>query len=241
MKILGIIPARGGSKGLTKKNIVEVRGKPLIAWTIEEALKVQEIDRLICSTDDKDIANAAKSYGCEVPFMRPKELSMDRVKVVGSVLHAIEWFEKKGTYYAVAITLPGTPPLRTGEDIKNALHEYTAKNLKSLFGICECERPPYWAYTISDSKKVNPLFGMEKMNAQRQTLPKTYRPNGALYINDVKSLKEYKDFKKPCLTGFVMEQLHSVDIDSEIDILFAEFLMKNKGVLRSDQLKKRLS
>lgn len=238
MKILGIIPARGGSKGITKKNIVEVNGKPLIAWTIKEALKVPEIDRLICSTDDEDIANVAISYGCEVPFMRPKELSMDRVRVVGSVLHAIEWFENEGICYDITITLPCTSPLRTSEDIKKALHEYTTKNLKSLFGICECERPPYWTYTISDSNKVDPVFGMGKMG-QRQTLPKTYRPNGALYINDVKSLKKYKDLKEPSITGFVMEQLHSVDIDSEIDILFAEFLMKNNEILRSNQQKKK--
>ncbi|MCM8761209.1 MAG: acylneuraminate cytidylyltransferase family protein, partial [Candidatus Omnitrophica bacterium] len=119
--ILAIIPARGGSKGLPRKNVKDLAGKPLIAWTIREALKCGCIDRVIVTTDDKEIANISARYGAEIPFLRPKRLSLDRTETIDVILHAINWLRDEGCDYDVVVVLQPTSPLRVAGDITSAL------------------------------------------------------------------------------------------------------------------------
>jgi CMP-N-acetylneuraminic acid synthetase len=228
MKILVIIPARGDSKGFPSKNLYSLAGKPLIAFTIENALKVSGIEKVICSTDDKKIAHTASSFGCEVPFTRPAELAKDRAKLTDVVLHALDWFEERGEDYDVVITLQCTSPLRTSKHIEKALDQFKERKLNSLISVCEFEHPIYWAYDLLESNKLNPVFDVEKANSQRQSLPKAYRPNGAIFINDTRVFRKCNGFYNADTAAFVMDIKDSIDIDDKNDITLAEFLISKQ-------------
>ena len=131
--ILGLIPARGGSKGLPRKNIRPLLGKPLIAWTIEQALASEYLDRVVVSTDDEKIAEISRKYGAKVPFMRPKESAADEARRIDVVLHAIDWMEKNDNSYDLIMLLQPTSPLRTSEDIDKAIKLFISKKADSLF------------------------------------------------------------------------------------------------------------
>ncbi len=225
MSTIGIIPARGGSKTIPRKNLRMLCGKPLIAWTIESARKASKLDRLICSTDDEEIAAVARKYGCEVPFMRPKELARDRVQIIAPTLHALEWFIERGEKYDTVVMLQCTSPFRTGKHIDGAIEEYRARKKASLISVSESDAPPYWLYTMTGEHELTPLFSDGRSGSQRQALPTTYKPNGAIFVNDADTLKKHQDFLKPKAFGFVMDRKYSLDIDCEDDWQYAEYLI----------------
>lgn len=225
-KILAIIPARGGSKTIKDKNIYPLLGKPLIGWTIHEAQKLPFIDRLVCSTDSEIIASVAGEFKCDVPFIRPPKLSIDTIAVNDSLLHAIEWYENKGEYFDILLLLHCTSPFRTHIHIQQALKKFIETKADNLISLCEFEIPPFWAYTMNENEKIDFLFEKEKARSQRQNLPKTYHPNGAIYISKINTFKQTKDFLTPAPIGFVMDKTSSVDIDTENDINYAEFLLR---------------
>lgn len=236
MKILGIIPARGGSKGIPRKNLRNFAGRPLIARTIEEALKVSAIDRLICSTDDSKIASVARSYGCEVPFMRPKALAGNSVPAIDVLLHALDRLEKEGDVFDAVIYLQCTSPLRMSGHITGAIKRYMDSGAKSLVSVCESEHTPFWTYTIDGGRRLRRIIKGQYASVCRQDLPKAYRSNGAIYINDVKTIRRTRDFYKPAPMPFLMDRLHSIDIDSEVDLDIAELfltMMKDRKMKRS--------
>ena len=234
MKILSIIPARGGSKGLPGKNIKELSGKPLIGWTIEAALNSSKIDRVICSTDDAQIASVAESFHCEVPFIRPNKLAQDDVPLVDVVAHAIDYLEKNGESYDAVITLQGTSPFRTSDDIDKAIEFFINRNAKSLMSLCEASTPPFWHYSINKFGYTSPVIDNEYVDERRQKIPKTYIRNGAIFINMIDTFKKWRDFFKPDPIGYIMEPTHSVDIDDIHDFLYAEFLLNQKIVNETD-------
>jgi len=226
MRILAVIPARGGSKGLPRKNIRLLAGKPLIAWTIEQALMVNEIDRLICSTEDEEISQIARSFGCDVPFLRPKELAGDFIPGTEVMLHAIEYFENQGEEFDTALYLQCTCPFRTSEDMKSAIEKYRQESAKSLVSVCEVEYPVNWMYTISEDGKLKGILdGSDKSPLkQRQRFAKIFRPNGAIYLSDVNMLKKTRRFINSSTGAFVMDKYHSLDIDEEYDLKIANLM-----------------
>jgi len=218
--ILAIIPARGGSKGIPRKNIKLLAGKPLIAWTIEEAKKSKYIDRLILSSEDVEIIRVAKEWGCEVPFIRPKELAQDDTPGIEPVIHALNTLPEKYDYVCL---LQPTSPLRKSEHIDGCIEKCLTENAKSCVGVSEVDKHPYWMYEIDKSEKLKPLFINDI--SRRQNLPKMYVLNGAVYCCEVEKLLSTKDFINESTIGFVMEKSNSIDIDNSDEFLYAEYLL----------------
>jgi len=223
-KILAIIPARGGSKRLPHKNVLDLAGKPLVAWSIESALSSKYIDRVILSSDDEEIIKVAKEWGCDIPFTRPKELAQDSSRSIDLVTHALNTLEEE---YDDVILLQPTSPLRTSEDIDNAIEQFYAKDATSVIGVCEVEHSPLWSNTLDESLSMNNFLDDKYNNSRSQDLPTYYRINGAFYMSRVASvLKEESFFVKENIYAFVMSQKHSVDIDTKLDFIIAEAVLK---------------
>jgi len=215
-KVLAIIPARGGSKRLPGKNIMDLNGKPLIAWTIEAAKKSQYIDKLIVSTDDEKISTISKKYGAEVPFIRPKELSSDTANSIDVIFHAINFYKEKSIEFEYILLLQPTSPLRITKDIDNAF-KMISNDTKALVSVCETEHSPLWSNTLPDDLSMKDFIRPKIKNKRSQDLPKYYRLNGAIYISKIEYLKENNGFLGKNTKAFIMPQERSVDIDSEVD------------------------
>ena len=227
--ILGLIPARGGSKGLPRKNIKPLLGKPLIAWTIEQALASKYLDRVVVSTDDKEIADISKKYGAEVPFMRPKELAEDNAKGIDVVLHAIDWLKEndKRKQYDLIMLLQSTSPLRTTEDIDKAIELlFLLKEAKAIVSVCEVDHHSLWVNTLPDDRCMKDFIKPKIMNKNRQELPKFYRLNGAIYIAYCNYLQKRKSFFGKETFAYIMPREKSIDIDDKIDFKLVEILIK---------------
>ena len=222
-KILAFIPARGGSKGVPRKNIHELAGKPLIAWTIEEAKKSKYIDRLILSSEDDEIIEVAKKYGCEVPFKRPIELAQDDTLGIDPVLHAIE----QCPGYDYVVVLQPTSPLRTVEDIDGCIEKLISSGVDFCVSVTEPEKSPYWMYTL-ENNQMAPLLPQETLIARRQDLPKCYSLNGAIYVARINSFIEEKSFITTNTMAYVMSQERSFDIDTIVDFKICEYLIEEK-------------
>lgn len=219
LKVLAIIPARGGSKGVQHKNIRHVAGKPLIAWTIEEAKKSRFIDRVIVSTDDPSIADVALQWGAEVPFLRPAEFARDDSPGIAPVLHAIETLQQQ---YDLVVLLQPTSPLRTVEDIDGCIGHLQEYRAKSCVSVVEPDKSPYWMYRFTAEKRLEPLF--ETAFDRRQDLPETYALNGAVYVAECGWLMKTKSFMSKETSGYIMPKERSLDIDSELDIKICNYL-----------------
>lgn len=224
MKILAVIPARGGSKGLPRKNVRPFAGKPLICWTIEEALKSKSISRLICSTDDKEIAAVASACGCGVPFVRPVELATDKARTAEVVIHALDQMERSGEKYDAVMCLQPTTPLRTVADIDAAAELFVNKHAESLVSVCEVSESPFWMYKIGDDSRLEGIIKSDFSGTSRQAHPKIYVPNGAIYLIDTGALRHNRTFYEPKPIAYVMDRERSVDIDYELEFRFAEML-----------------
>jgi CMP-N-acetylneuraminic acid synthetase len=225
MKTLGLIPAKGGSKRLHRKNILNLGGKPLLGWAIHSALESRVIDKVVVSTDDNEIAKVATKYGADVPFMRPKELSIDPAGVVDVGLHAINQLDSNLTEFDKIVILLPTCPFRTAGDIKNAFDLFTKMKGKFLMSVSEYSHTPFSAMGISSNNYLTPYFE-QYIGKKSQELPISYRANGAIHILDVKSFVKYKSYYKKPLIGFPMPFLRSIDIDTKDDLLFADFILK---------------
>ncbi|KGM97335.1 acylneuraminate cytidylyltransferase family protein [Clostridium botulinum] len=224
-KILAIIPARGGSKGIHHKNIMKICNKPLIAYSIEAANESKYIDYTLVSTDDEAIKNVSLEYGAEVPFLRPKEISDDKAKSIDVVLHAIDYLKKYNKEFDYAVLLQPTSPLRTIEDIDKGIENIINSNNDSLISICECDENPVLMRTI-ENNKLNTIFEFKGDNLRRQELPKFYIFNGALYINKVDMLVNEKAFVNEDTMPFIMDRYKSIDIDNMLDAKIVELILK---------------
>lgn len=217
--VLAIIPARGGSKGVLHKNIRLVGGKPLISWTIEEAAKSKYIDRTIVSTDDPAIAETAKQWGGEVPFMRPEELAMDDTPGIAPVLHALDELKTK---YDLVVLLQPTSPMRSVADIDGCIERLLVSNSNSCVSVVVPDKSPYWMYRINENDFLSPLF--EETFHRRQDIPPLYALNGAVYTAMTEWLLLKKSFISEDTVAYVMPFERSLDIDTEIDMEFFSFL-----------------
>jgi len=226
--ILGLIPARGGSKGLPRKNIKPLLGKPLISWTIEQALASKYLDRIIASTDDKGIADISKKYRAEVPFIRPKELAEDNTKGIDVVLHAVDWLKEndKRRQYDLIMLLQPTSPLRATEDIDKVIELLFLKKAKAIVSVCEVDHHPLWVNTLPEDGCMKDFIRKEIMNKNRQELPVFYRLNGAIYLAYCNYLKQCKSFMGKETFAYIMPKERSIDIDNKIDFELAENMLK---------------
>jgi N-acylneuraminate cytidylyltransferase len=221
-KFLGIIPARSGSKGLPNKNIKLLKGKPLLAWTIEEALSSKYLEQVIVSTDSSEIAQIAINYGALVPFLRPKNLATDESPTVDTVLDLI----KKLPNYDYVVLLQPTSPLRTVEDIDSAIDIMTTAKAKALVSVCESDESPYWMYKMNANNILSPLVEATESISRRQDLPKSYTVNGAIYVAHTDYLLKNKSFFGAETLGYVMEKEKSFDIDSADDFKEVEMIIE---------------
>lgn len=212
--ILAIIPARGGSKGIPFKNIREVGGKPLIAWTIEEAKKSKYIDRLILSSDDEKIIEVAKLFGCEVPFVRPPEFARDETPGIMPVLHAVGALAEK---YEYVVLLQPTSPLRSIAVIDQCIETCINEKRNACVTVTEAEQSPYWMYSIADNGCISPVVRTSEVQ-RRQDLPKAYILNGAVYVACVNWLIDTKRFVTDETIAIIMPAIQSIDIDTEQDL-----------------------
>ncbi len=198
----------------------------MIGWTIEQALQSQYIDKVIVSTDDKEIAHISRQFSAETPYLRPVELATDGASSVDVVLHAVEWFEKKDTPYDLILLLQPTSPCRTSKDIDNAIKLIFSKNAKAIVSVCEVDHSPYWANILPDNGCMKEFLRTEIKDKNRQELLAHYRLNGAIYLAYSDYVKSQKSFFGIETYAYIMSKEKSVDIDDEIDFVFAEFLLQ---------------
>jgi len=229
-KIIGIIPARGGSKGIRKKNIVDLAGKPLIAYTIEQAKGSKYIDKIIVTTDDEEIADISRSLGAEVPFSRPKALATDEAKGIDVVLHAITWFDSNEESFDIVMMLQPTSPLRLSEDIDKAIEVLFLKNAMAIVSVCKSEHHPLWSNTLPEDSNMKNFINPEYMNKNRQELPVFYRLNGAIYLSFCNYMKDRKSFYGENTFAYIMPEERSIDIDNMLDFKLAELLLNSVTV-----------
>lgn len=224
-KIVCVIPARGGSKGLPGKNIKMFFGKPLIAHTIEQAKNCGLIDRVIVSTDDVRIAEIAKKFNAEVPFMRPKILAQDKSNTMDVLWHAVKWLEKRNYFFDILVLLHTTAPLRSIDDINNSIKLLFKNNVSNIFSVTPSYRNPY--FNMVEVKHGRVRIVKQGCFASRQEAPQVYDMNASIYTwwNNIFK-KEKKIFlKNSCV--YIMPKERSIDIDDELDFRIAEFFKKN--------------
>ena len=238
MRTLYLIPARGGSKGLPGKNIRPLLGKPLIAWTIETALKAAERSpgRVVVSTDDEAIADVARSCGAEVPFMRPNELATDGASSMDVVLHALNWFEQKGEQFDLVCMLEATSPQRDVNDVIGAMDMLIAtQQAESIVGVCRSEsgHPVFLAHKREDHI-ISPYQGDTFHFLRRQEIDDVYFFEGSLYIARTSTLKERKSFYHDRTLGYEMPKWKSFEVDDLTDFIVIEQLLKarQEGLLK---------
>ena len=224
--VIAVIPARGGSKGLPGKNIREIAGKPLIAWTIEEAKRSRYIDRLVLSSDDPEIIGVARNWGCDVPFIRQAELAMDDTPGVAPLLHALACISEK---YDYALLLQPTSPLRLAADIDGCLERCTKRSAPACVTVTEPAKSPYWMYQLDAGDRLVPLMDKGYTSQRRQDLPTVYVLNGAVYAVKAGWVEQHRTFLTPETVAYVMPHERSIDVDSEQDLTICELLLTRRG------------
>lgn len=227
--MLAVIPARGGSRGVPGKNIKELAGKPLIAYTIKASLDSNIFQKVIVSTDSKEIADVAISYGAEVPFLRPAEISGDMISSDDVILHALSYYRQQGINYDMVCKLQPTSPFRNSEHLKEAYQLFCEKKADFLVSVCECEHSPLWSGTIGEDMRLDNFISEEVKRACRQEMPTYYRLNGAIYMGKTEKFCANKNFLGKNCVAYLMGQKVSIDIDTFFDFEMAEFLTISKS------------
>jgi len=227
-KILFVIPARGGSKGIPKKNIKLLDGKPLIVYALEVARKFTSDENICISTDDEEIISVVESYGYDVPFRRPPILASDTAGTYEVLIQAIEFYETKGLSFDTLVLLQPTSPFRNYRHIQEALELYST-SLDMVVSVKESHANPY--LTIVEEDEEGLLQKSKPSNfTRRQDAPKVYEYNGAVYVINVQSLKNSPINQFTKVKKYVMDELHSIDLDTPMDWAYCEFLIQNKYV-----------
>jgi CMP-N-acetylneuraminic acid synthetase len=225
MKTLALIPARGGSKGLPNKNIRTLFGKPLIAWTIEAARGSKCIDRVVVSTDSTEIADVARQFGAEVPFLRPAELSTDKADSMGVIWHALEACPG----FDAVVFLQPTSPLRGANRIDEGFNLWKAKG-GSVVGVAPFNHHPAWSFKRLDDGRLDRFMPEFRNVSRRQDLPDAYLITGALYISGVSEFLRSGTFFGEKTYSLEMTQEESIDIDTVLDFQIAEMIMTTKAM-----------
>lgn len=229
-KIVAIIPARGSSKKIPRKNIMPLSGKPLIAWTIETSLKCQCLDRVIVSTEDAEIADISKKYGAEIPFMRSMDLSQDSTPDLPVCQHALRQMADNENYYPdIVVWLRPTCPLRRVEDIKSAVDKLIETGADCVRSVTQVEHHPYWMKRLEEDR-LQPFLKDkdEKKYYQRQLLPELYRLNGVVDVVWAKNVLMKQQLFSGDMRAVIIPYEFSVDIDTELDFMLAEAILERQ-------------
>lgn len=235
-EVLGLIPARGGSKGVPRKNIKLFCGKPLMAWTIEEAKKSKHITRIVVSTEDEEIASVAKQHGAEVPFMRPAELAEDSTTDLPVFQHALEWLrEHEGYKPDVVLHLRANSPLRIAADIDRGI-ELLMQNphAESVRAVTKAPLHPLKTYTLAEDGVLSAFvpeetFGIQKpFNLPWQALPKAFTTGGYLSVIKPETILEKRSMSGDLMLGFEVDSRNVIDIDTPMQFTLAEMLMRER-------------
>ncbi len=224
MKNIAIIPARSGSKGLKDKNIKPLCGKPLIAYSIEAALKSGQFDEVMVSTDSEKYADIAMQYGASIPFLRSPEMSTDYASSWDTVAEVLNGYKRLGREFDTFCLLQPTSPLRTANDIIAAYELYRTKASFAVVSVCEAEHSPLWCGNLPENNELDSFLNPNSLK-RRQDGKKFYRLNGAIYIVDIKRFSTDKYLYQKGSFAYIMEQNKSVDIDTELDFGFAELIL----------------
>ena len=229
-KVLAIIPARGGSKGIPNKNITNLAGKPLIAYSITAAKNSKYIDDVFVSTDSMQIAEAAKEYGVIVPNLRPPELATDNARTIDVIVHCIDILKSSGRLYDIIVLLQPTQPLRIVSDIDESLETFIGNGCISLVSVSETTDSPVLVRTISKNGRLKRVLENANSTVRRQEMKKYYRVNGSVYINlasEINPELSLNDNKMP----YIMSRSRAVDIDEEFDLLIAEAILSSQNLI----------
>jgi len=226
MKIIGIIPARAGSKRLARKNILPLAGKPMIQWTIEAAKEAGCFAKIVVTSDDPGALQVARTCGV-TPLVRPAELSTDTATSENVVDHAITVHATEGEHFDAVVLLQPTSPLRTAEDIRVATELFAERSAGSVVSVCRAEHPPEWMTTIPDDRALAHFYAtLRRLPRRSQDLPIHYRLNGALYIARMKRFLEERSFYCDPGYAYVMPPERSIDVDTELHLMECEALIK---------------
>jgi len=233
--ILGLIPARGGSKGLPRKNVALLAGKPLIAWTIEQARSSRYLDRIVVSSDDSEIMSVAGRYGAEVPFRRPAALAADDAGSIDTVIHSVEFFRSSGTLFDYLVLLEPTSPLREAEDIDNCVELLVDDGRgKSVVSVSRLEgmHPAFNVVIDGATGFLRNIDGGSSFTAlRRQDLPDVYYFEGTVYMSEVSFLLKKKTFYHELTLPYVVPKWKAVEIDDIYDLVCAEAILKMRSGL----------
>ena len=225
MRSLVIIPARGGSKGIPHKNIKELNGKPLICYSIDVARQIAPDADICVSTDDNEIITVVEEYGLSVPFVRPEYLATDTMGTYEVLLHALKFYEDKGEKYDNIVLLQCTSPFRRVEDVKKALKLYNP-NIDMVVSVKETSANPYYNCFEEDKNGYLEICKGDSGFVRRQDAPHTWEYNGAVYVINPESLKRMPLSKFGKRVKYVMDDIHSLDLDTMLDWKMAELMIK---------------
>jgi len=221
LKVLAIIPSRGGSKGIINKNIQKIGGKPLIEHTIISAKKSKKIDKILISTDDKKILKIAISMGVDAPFLRPKKISSDTASSLEVIKHALKFLEKQNYFPDIICLLQPTSPFRDDDLIDKSIKLLVKSKATSVIGVSKIKSHPYGSFWKKNNflKPFQPSF---QNYSRRQSLPDLYFPTGSIYIFSLNTLKKYDSIYGPKIKPMIISQQNDVDIDTLFDLFIAE-------------------
>lgn len=222
-RVLAVIPARGGSKGVRRKNLRPIGGKPLIAWTIETAKQSKYIDRLVLSSEDMEIIAIARQWAIEVPFIRPAELAADHVSGLDVFAHALKMLPG----YDIGVLLQPTSPLRSTSDIDGCVEACVEHNADTAISVTEVSKSPYWMYMEGQDGFLRPLIDTPYSITQRQDLPRAFCPNGAVFVARCNYFLKAGSFQSKTMKGFLMPRIRSVDIDEELDFKIIDAIVQS--------------
>jgi CMP-N,N'-diacetyllegionaminic acid synthase len=226
--VVAVITARGGSKGIVGKNIKPVAGQPLIAWTIAAAERARRLSRVIVSTDDPEIARVAAEHGAEIPFVRPEALAQDGSSHLSVLLHALDWLKANGGEPEYLCLLQPTSPLRTAEDIDAAIELAVTRRADAVIGVTPITQHPYLARRLGPDGTLVDFVKSDLAYPRRQDFPPACIINGAIYINRSASLRRDQTLLPAGALGYMMPEERSVDVDTELDLILVEHLLKQR-------------
>ncbi|WP_282073724.1 cytidylyltransferase domain-containing protein [Polaribacter atrinae] len=231
MRVLGLIPARGGSKGVLGKNIKILGGKPLIQFTSDIALQSNLLTKVIVSTDDDAIIAVAEKIGLTVPFKRPANLANDKSPTLPVILHALEYLESKGECFDAVCLLQVTSPFRSVAFLDQAIHQFIEKDTDSLVSVLEVphEYNPHWTFELDENQHLKIATGEEEIITRRQNLPKAYHRDGSLYITKTSVLKEQNSLYGKTISHIESPKEFYVNIDTLEDWQKAENIINSGG------------
>lgn len=227
-RILAVVMARGGSKGLPGKNLMPLGGKPMVVWSVEAARNARLVDRAVVSTDDHAIADAARKAGGDIPFLRPAEFARDESTVHEAIDHLLGRLEESFDY---VVCLQATSPLRVGADIDGAIEACESHRAATCISVVQAPKSVYWSFSIDGSGRLAPVLESQWQTRRRQELPSVYLPNGAVYVARVDWYRRNLTFVGSDTVPYIMPQERSLEVDSALDMTLINALFTERNPL----------